>query len=217
MSHSSAQTHIYIVGAQCTGKTTLVNALEAYFRQTLSPHEQPAIVREVARTVLVEHGFAAADITSSPTKALALQKLILEGQVRVEENALTRSSWILSDRSGVDPISYALRHVSRDAADALIQGPEWQVLKERMAKSLIIVCESGASWLNDDGVRLMPRDMQDWTEFHALFCGLLDNLGLKYEVLPSSMTEVSQRVHFVVSKWADIREKVHEVAQNIWQ
>lgn len=191
--------NIYIVGAQCTGKTTLVNALEEHFASlTSSPANRPAIIREVARTVLKTHNFTANDIRTSPSRAFELQRLILEAQVLAERRALESSEWFISDRSGVDPICYALCHVGEEEASKLLQTDGWQELKSRMSDGLLVVCESGADWLTDDGVRMMPLDKQEWAAFHVLFCEFLDRLGLPYTILPASLLDLRARVSSVL-------------------
>jgi predicted ATPase len=94
--------NIYIIGAQSTGKTTLVNALEAYFqsqKKNTNHHDpssqrqrqqfpKPKIIKEVARTVLTKHAFTAKDITSSKDRCMGLQRLILSAQAEAERGAL---------------------------------------------------------------------------------------------------------------------------------
>jgi len=192
--------NIYIVGAQCTGKTTLVNALEDHFASSpSSPLNRPGIIREVARSVLKTHKFTAEDIRSSPSRAFELQRLILEAQLLAERKALETSEWFISDRSGVDPICYALQYVGKDEASKLLQSENWQELKPRLADGVIIVCESGADWLTDDGVRLMPLDKEEWVAFHVLFCEFLNTLGLAYTVLPARLMDIWERVSFVLA------------------
>jgi predicted ATPase len=191
--------NIYIVGAQNTGKTTLVKALRDHFNQDET--YPPRVITEVARTVLEKHSFTADDIKSSPARALALQQLILQAQVNAERLALKEGKWFISDRSGIDPIVYAVKHVSKDAKSHLIKSAEWLELRDRMRESVIVVCEAGADWLTDDGVRLMPESREDWIDFHQLFCRCLDELGLNYEVLPCGTTSLRERVSFVLWKW----------------
>ncbi|KAK0648561.1 AAA domain-containing protein [Cercophora newfieldiana] len=187
--------NIYIVGAQCTGKTTLVNALEAHYKANEPPEGQPAIIKEVARTVLVQYSFTAHDITSSTERCLALQKLILQVQLREEKRALeSGAQWFISDRSGIDPIAYALQYVGQEGANVLLGSPEWAELKKRMQASLIVVCEAGVSWLRDDGVRLMPANTEEWGEFHELFCALLRREGLAFVTLSRAISDISERV-----------------------
>ena len=161
--------NIYIVGAQCTGITTLITALSAHFTNSSSTTRTapaPLILAEVARTVLRQHDFTASDITSSLSKAMLMQKLILEAQYSAEKAAGTR--WFISDRSGFDPVVYTKRYVGEEGARDLMRTNAWVELKERMEHSLVVVCEAVADWLIDDGVRLMPEDKEDRVAFHDL-------------------------------------------------
>ncbi len=199
---------IYIVGAQCTGKTTVVKALGDHFneRDMSYGHDEhclpyPEIITEVARSVLQKHSFTANDITSSPERALALQNLILQAQLSAEREASGKGEWFISDRSAADPIVYARKYVSEEAASNLVKSAEWSELGGRMRQSLVIVCEAGADWLTDDRVRLMPESKDDWIAFHQLFCRCLDEWGVKYEILACSVTGIDERVSFVLEKW----------------
>jgi len=193
--------NVYIVGAQCTGKTTLVNHLAQHFHDNPPSAGPPAIIKEVARAVLAQHNFTADDITSSQERCLLLQRLILEAQAKAEREALRAGAeWFISDRSGVDPVAYAAEHVGEGAADELTRSSDWVELRERMQRSLIVVCEAGASWLTDDGVRLMPASMDEWRAFHELFCRILCRMGLDFVVLPSAVADLGDRVEFVLGK-----------------
>jgi len=70
-----------------------------------------------------------------------------------------------------------------------------------MKTSLVFVCEAGANWLVDDGVRLMPGSWDEWMNTHQLFCCCLDELELQYEVIACHVTDVNERVRFVLEKW----------------
>lgn len=153
--------NIYIIGAQCTGKTTLVNALESEFART-TQHEgilrfsKPTIIRELARKVLKEKQFTREDITTSPARALMLQQHILDAQFYAERAVsapAAPSEWYMCDRSGLDPIVYALLFVGEDAAAELLATDTWKELEKRMKESIVVLCESGCVWLEDDGVR----------------------------------------------------------------
>jgi predicted ATPase len=200
MTSSIKPRDIYVVGAQSTGKTTLVKALENHFKDANGYRiDRPKIITEVARTVLQQHNITANDIQSSPARALALQQLILQAQLSAERVMSENGEWFVSDRSGADPIVYARKYVSKDAENDLIKSTEWLELRERMRKSVVVVCEAGAAdWLVNDGVRLMPESREDWIGFHQLFCSCLDDWGLVYEVLPCDMTSLHERVAFVL-------------------
>lgn len=165
----------------------------------------PKVITEVARGVLQKYSFTAEDITFSQIRAAELQRLILEAQLQAEADV--GDAWFISDRSGFDPIIYTLRYVGNDAARDLMASNAFLSLKERMQKSLVIICEAGADWLIDDGVRLMPTSKDDWVAFHSLFCASLEAEGVEYIVLPHSMVGSTERVDFVVGKWAANHER----------
>jgi len=140
-----------------------------------------------------------------PNRCLPLQNLILQAQPNAEYECLTTRSgpgWFISDRSGANPIAFALAYVgNEDKARSLVDSENWMELHDRMASSLIVVCEAGMSWLTDDGVRLMPRDRDEWVGFHWLFCRFLDKQGLPYMILPSVLVDIKERVGVVVTEW----------------
>ncbi|KAI2642306.1 AAA domain-containing protein [Xylaria nigripes] len=203
---SMATPNIYIIGSQCTGKTTLINALSDYFdRSPVTAAKQPAIIKEVARTILKKYDFTRIDIRNSPDRALELQRLIIEAQSAAEKAKLRENSWFISDRSAVDPVVYARKYVGTEAADALRAAPHWVKMRDRMARSLVVVCEAGVGWLTDDGVRLMPLDQAEWLGVHEEFCALLADAGLEYHILPSSVGSREDRLQFVLGLWEEKR------------
>jgi nicotinamide riboside kinase len=198
--------NIYIIGPQSTGKTTLVNALEKAFASGVGLADsfngnRPTIIREVARTVLKSNDMTRNDITSSPTRALKLQQLILEAQLKAEETALSGSpsnSWFVSDRSGLDPIVYAKLFVGENAMQQMVSSNEWKALEERMKSGLVILCEAGCTWLVDDGTRLMPKNMEDWMRVNSAFHEVLETLAIEKVMMPKSVSDLQQRVQIVL-------------------
>ena len=197
--------NIYIIGAQSTGKTTLVSALAAYFASTNESFPQPRILTEVARGVMRNHKLTAQDILSSPASALNVQSLILEAQVEAETSL--RGHWYISDRSAFDPLVYADVYVGKDGREALTQTHAWKTAEAWMKDGVVVVCEAGGEWLIDDGVRLMPDDRVAWCEMHKRFCSTLNELGVIHSVLPNSMSQLDTRVQFVVQEWENKRRK----------
>ncbi|RYP05736.1 hypothetical protein DL764_003594 [Monosporascus ibericus] len=202
--------NVYIIGAQCTGKTTLVNSLEENFDSSNcgQPGEQmpkPTIIREVARTVLREKKFSRDDITNSPSRALQLQKYILEAQMEAENTASKSdnpSPWYICDRSGLDPIVYARVFVGEEAAEDMLASEEWQELEGRMKTGIVILCEAGCSWLVDDGTRLMPDGMEDWMRVDDAYRKLLAAREIDYVVCSRNLVSRAERVQLVKEQLA---------------
>ncbi|KAF5249569.1 hypothetical protein FANTH_5162 [Fusarium anthophilum] len=210
MSSNAHIPNIYIIGPQSTGKTTLVNKLQADLEHQLvdSSIDKPQIVSEVARTVLAKHEYSAHDIQTSTIRCFELQQLILEAQASSEKEALETSSWFISDRSGFDPLVYAKRYAAPGAVQALQQLPAWKDVKARMERSLIVVCEAGTPWLMDDGVRLMPGSDGEWMQIFHDFCEMLDGVGLEYCVVPRAVLDISERATFVWARWTERRQSL---------
>ncbi|KAI3338376.1 AAA domain-containing protein [Ustulina deusta] len=198
----AALPNIYIIGSQCTGKTTLVNAISQYLEHhPIASAEPPGVIKEVARSVLTNHGFTRDDIRSSPDRALELQRLIIEAQSEAEKAQLETHSWFISDRSAVDPIIYARKYANKEAADMLASSAQWVEMRDRMARSLVIICQAGVDWLTDDGVRLIPLDSTEWSQLDTEFCLALTDVGIKHHILPIRMRNTDERVQFVLARW----------------
>jgi len=197
---------LYVIGAQCTGKTTLVNALEDRFcrgEEFFSAQgllSKPGVIREVARTVLREKQFTRDDIKTSPSRALQLQKHIIDAQFAAEKAAIsldTPTAWYISDRSGLDPIIYAQLFVGEEAAGEMLASENWKELERRMKAGIVILCEAGCSWLADDGTRLMPDGMEQWMRIDNAFREQLTACGIRYTVVPKDMVSLEARVQLV--------------------
>lgn len=195
--------NIYIIGAQCTGKTTLVNALENCFKRNTDVNKDqcPLVIREVARQVLEEKHFNRIDITTSPSRALELQQHILAAQYDAETTACSTNSvaWYICDRSGLDPIAYTKCFVGEGAVAEMLSSGTWQELENRMKKGIVILCEAGCRWLTDDGVRLMPKDVEDWMRIDVAFRDLLKARGIRFSVLTRDLVELKDRIECVHS------------------
>jgi nicotinamide riboside kinase len=137
--------NIYIIGAQSTGKTTLVNALESCMRADPDRHgyEGPLVIREVARTVLEDKNFTRGDITTSPKRTLLLQQHILAAQYEAENIACSSlaPTWYICDRSGLGPIVYARCFAGEEAATEMLASAVWLQLEDRMKKGIAMLCE----------------------------------------------------------------------------
>ncbi|KAH7123979.1 AAA domain-containing protein [Dendryphion nanum] len=190
--------NIYIIGAQSTGKTTLAEALSASLSTSAST--PPTIIREIARSIILEKGYNRAEMTTSPDRALQLQQDILEAQYRAERavDANLSSSGYICDRSGLDPIVYARLYVSENAADEMFASVAWRELEMKMRCGVVILCEAGGSWLVDDGLRLMPEGLEDWLRVDGMFRMLLGDRRIAYTVVPKEVGCVGERVGLVM-------------------
>jgi hypothetical protein len=198
--------NVYVVGAQCTGKTTLVNALEQYYTESNISHQHssnsadsPKIIREVARKVLAKYSFTRNDITTSPSRALELQKRILEAQHEAEQLLLAdpSSSWYISDCSGIDPIGVCTSVCRRRSSGSIAGFILLDSPSGKYEAGHCHFCEAGCSWLVDDGTRLMPEGDEDWMRVGRAFRHLLDRSGIEYHVIPKDMTDLAERVQLV--------------------
>ncbi|KAM0345840.1 hypothetical protein ACHAPU_006194 [Fusarium lateritium] len=212
MSVKATVPNIYIIGPQSTGKTTIVNRLRDELEHWLADKsiDPPRVISEVARSVLIKHKYTANDITTSTDRCLALQKLTLEAQASAEREALQSSTWFISDRSGFDPLVYAQEYVSVEAVGERQEMPVWKEVEARMKASLIVVCEAGAPWLVDDGVRLMPNGEEAWMKLFRDFCVLLDDVGFDYCVVPRTILDLSERADFVFARWLEKRRRLDQ-------
>jgi nicotinamide riboside kinase len=206
---------IYIVGAQCSGKTTLAIAIKEYFS---SDPKLPlaALLTETARGVLRQHNFTRVDIRNKTSRCMDLQRLILEAQW-TEELKVQDHLTLISDRSGIDPIVYAANYAQDRDTAVLLESTAWRELQNRMSRSLVIVCEPVEAWLEDDGIRLIPTDLAEWFAVHQSFCCHLEEASIPYCVLNASRTNILDRVQFVIGQWKDLANRVaREKGEPLW-
>ncbi|KAL3462794.1 AAA domain-containing protein [Aspergillus heterothallicus] len=191
---------VYIIGAQCTGKTTLHHALHGDFSRKY-PDLQLRTVSEVARQVLREHKYSRDDLLNDPERALELQRLILVAQWKEETDTGSPTDFLLCDRSGVDPIVYAVKYGPPQAQIILEGSSHWRYLRDRMKESLVILCPPHQEWLVDDGTRLMARSPEEWESVHFIFIQILETNGIAFQVIPKELLDLEARVDFVSRLW----------------
>ncbi|EGP88462.1 unnamed protein product [Zymoseptoria tritici ST99CH_3D1] len=194
--------NIYIVGAPCTGKTTILRALQDHYAITKDActFSRPTYISEVARRLLETLHISRDDIPNSPEKCFTLQEAILHAQYQVEQEIEGNefSSWYISDRSGLDPIVFAQLYVGVDAAEKLLASSHWKALEAKMKHGLVVLCESGCSWLKDDGVRLVPPNLTEWLRFDEAFKQLFEARGIQYVLVPAALTDIGQRIETIL-------------------
>ena len=69
-----------------------------------------------------------------------------------------------------------------------------------MKAGVVILCEAGCDWLQDDGTRLMPDDLEGWMRIDAAFRELLAACEIDYAVCRKDILDVSDRVQFVMQQ-----------------
>jgi predicted ATPase len=192
------RSNLYLIGPQCSGKTTLLSALRAFY----SDHDpashginQPFIIEEVARFIIQEKGFQATDLYDS-VRGLQLQMHILLRQDQTEEQMKDR--WFFADRSALDTLVYAKEYTGLDALKALARTEEWAKSRLRMQHATVIVCEAGnTEWLSADRVRLSYQDTSEWKALNEAFFIMLREYEIPYSVLPNAIKDLGERVALV--------------------
>ncbi|KAK5070432.1 bifunctional uridylate/adenylate kinase [Lithohypha guttulata] len=190
-------TSVYLIGVSATGKTTLTGDLAKHFQEH-EPERRVAIISEVARELVLSSGVKPEQIRAGEENAMKLQKQILETQLERENEARTKADLILSDRFGIDPVVFAMKYGSEQKSRALLDSDAWKVLRERMTRSLVILCEPVMEWFAEDLVRVVPESSKEVYEVHDTFCEILQAQGISFMLLKRSILERQERVDLVL-------------------
>ena len=200
-------TFVYIIGAQCTGKTTLSIAVAEAIKQQY-PTVKCESLNETARDTLKLHGYSRDDVRNGGERCLELQRLIMEHQIEKESIVIAQQpDVVVSDRSGLDPLVYAMIYCDESMARQLQSSPQWISVKNGLKAGTVIVCEPVQEWLRDDGTRLMPEDWKEWKTTHEQFCRLLEENDIVYKMLSSRIMDVSKRTEFVLREMKSTEEE----------
>jgi nicotinamide riboside kinase len=187
-------TAIYIVGPSSTGKTTLCSALYRVLAL-----DAPSYITEVAREVMRRKGF-----TREHVGRLEMQEAIMEAQLEAENKSRVyvtqraKVQVLLSDRSAVDAVVYAIltsrnKEEADDRRETLIGSPQFQLALSNYRQALFILLTPVPEWLVDDGV----RSMADGHQCLAVYRQVLSELGIKYKEMGTNTKRLSDRVEFV--------------------
>jgi hypothetical protein len=69
--------------------------------------------------------------------------------------------------------------VEERAAEELLASTMWGELERRMKTGIVMLCEAGCCWLVNDGIRLMPIDVEGWMIIDTAFrIRTKDNLAI---------------------------------------
>lgn len=191
--HQHPLTELYVVGPSSTGKTTLCNVLA----QSLTLRSW-CYITEVARQIMQRRGFTREDVDKMEMQS-AIMLAQLEREAEVGERARnTGESLILSDRSGVDPIVYAIltakdERQARQKKNILVEHPTFQSALKRYRKAKFLLLRPVPEWLVDDGVRSLEQHGRSFYVFRAV----LAELGIPYHEIGEEMKDLSERVNWV--------------------
>lgn len=129
---------IFVVGASSVGKTTLCRALAKEFGIDQSKH-----IQEIARHVMRTQGFSRETVHQYAMQhAIMSAQLVAEGAILGHANTHDRVL-LLSDRSAVDPIVYAMTsNVENKAENAakLLHDTSFQSILPFYRESLFGMC-----------------------------------------------------------------------------
>jgi nicotinamide riboside kinase len=179
---------IFIVGPSSTGKTTLCTALVRELRIPTT-----SFVTEVARDVMRRTGFS-----RDTVGRLEMQAAILAAQTAREDALHAEPGVRLSDRSGIDPIVYAILTAAdeNEAAERrheLTSTPSFERALAVYRSALFVLLSPVAGWLVDDGV----RTVRDHERCLDVFRGLLADLGIAFFEIGEETKDLDERVGIV--------------------
>lgn len=160
---------VAILGAESTGKSTLVQAVAKHFECTYAP-EWGRTISEV-KPVLDDEDFDA----------------IVEVQARLLRAAQVGGNGLcLADTEAITTALFAPIYLGHEHAAS------WRAAREQRF-DLYVVLAPTVPWIND-GTRILDNSARD--EFHASILAALDRLGFAYQVIDAS--DYDQRIATVI-------------------
>lgn len=177
-------------------------------------------IEERARIVHQSGIFSRQDLENKQMRSHDLQHLVQKLQFEAEDQALAAADkaagepLLLCDRSGLDPIAYDLLYAPSyaETKKRLIATPAWKIMRERMRQSLVVVCPIQPSFIKDDGLRLIEKDLKAWDILHAKFCELLEEHGIPFHIVPVNLLDAGERAQYVFRLWkSHISPRIDEI------
>ncbi|KAL4068635.1 AAA domain-containing protein [Scleroderma yunnanense] len=201
----SSPIQVYVIGPSSTGKTTLCTAAAKSLKLP-----SRCYITEVARHVMRTQGFTRADVGT-----LEMQRAIMQAQLEREAKTCERArrgksdGLILSDRSGIDPVVYAIltakgEDEAHQKKDALINLPAFRMALRRYKEAIFLLLSPVEEWLVDDGVRNLDNHERCINTFRQV----LDELGIKYQEIGAETKGLEDRVKVLEKCIAANRSRV---------
>jgi nicotinamide riboside kinase len=172
---------LYLIGPSSTGKSTLFHAIVGEMGL-----DRRQCITEVARTVMRRNtnfsrktvGYANPPIPSIRnwwlmlSRDIEMQRTILKAQLEQEQAARSVAGgsavrMVLSDRSAIDPVAYAVQTAAneedaRERMGVLVDTPEFQAALRWYREGTFILFKPVPEWLVDDGVRSLDgQNLED--------------------------------------------------------
>ncbi|KAG6373183.1 hypothetical protein JVT61DRAFT_6801 [Boletus reticuloceps] len=191
--HQRLLTELYVVGPSSTGKTTLCDAVAHSLKL-----RSWCYITEVARQIMKRRGFTREDMGR-----IEMQSAIMLAQIEREAEVCERArgtgeTLMLSDRSGVDPIVYAVltandEHQARLKKNLLVEHPTFQCALKRYRKAKFLLLRPVPEWVVDDGVRSLDQHAHSFHVYRAV----LAELGIPYREIGEDMKDLLERTNWI--------------------
>ena len=133
-----------------------------------------------------------------------MQRMIMRAQLGQEEVArsvagVATVQMVLSDRSAVDPVAYAVLTAAnednaRERMRVLVDTPEFQTALRRYREGTFVLFKPVPEWVVDDGVRSMEKQDRTLEAFRRI----LEELGIPYVELGEEIKDLRARVAFAM-------------------
>eukprot|EP01130_Rhizamoeba_saxonica_P007674 TRINITY_DN310_c0_g2_i3.p1 TRINITY_DN310_c0_g2~~TRINITY_DN310_c0_g2_i3.p1 ORF type:complete len:645 (+),score=105.68 TRINITY_DN310_c0_g2_i3:1230-3164(+) len=184
--------YMYIIGAHCVGKTTLLN----YFvnQQPRQVHH----IKEVARNLLSKSKINKKDLQDDDV-FFSFQQQLFERQNICEKERMHRS--FVSDRCCLDPLVYT-REKSEEKYNLFCEKNKAQLeqIKDRYRKqnTHLVIIKPNPNIVKDDGVRL-NADIEHMNQVHECYTDTLEELGIEYDIIHAEPLE--ERYSIICDIW----------------
>jgi len=133
-----------------------------------------------------------------------MQRTIMRAQLEREQAArsvagVSSVRMVLSDRSAVDPVVYAVvtaanEETGRERMRVLVDTPEFQTALRRYQEGTFVLFKPVPEWFVDDGVRSMEQQDRTLEAFRKI----LKELDIPYVELGEEIKDLQARVTFAM-------------------
>lgn len=172
---SQAVRRVAIIGASCTGKSSLFNALSGIYQND----KRIGFVSEAARDYFIEHGMPS-------TFSFEIQRAIQEHAKQREISAASGVQVVISDSSVMEPIFYT--QLGGDSAGA--RRLEASV-RDWMRGYELLMCDPADILFEHDGLRSEDEGFRD--QLHGTYQDFLEARAMPYTMISGDLAaRVSQ-------------------------